>query len=268
VSQAIHDFLKTVRALRDPKTGCPWDLKQTHASLAQYCLEEAHEVVDAIESGSKPELVEELGDLLLQIVLHAQLLEESGAGDFDKICRAINEKMIERHPHVFKRDASHAGMSADDVVDKWNARKIEKAKEKSATPVTDKLRNMPKHIPALQRAARFGDTLASIGFDWRSPAEVWDKVDEERAELEEAIAKHDEKNIDEELGDLLFVLAQWARLSKRDPEQTLRGALVKFTRRIEFMETNAVRQFGRPLDKLSLEEMETLWDRAKSEKGL
>jgi len=255
----IEEFLETVHSLRDPKTGCPWDLKQTHESLASYCIEEAHEAVQAIEGGDPEEIMDELGDVLLQVVLHGQLLKESGRGSFDRIVEKINAKMVERHPHVFKKH--DPSITAEKVLDNWNASKLKNSK--SHTPVADKLQKLPASLPALHKALRYGDVLQGVGFDWASPAQVWEKVIEETGELKEAIQNKDTKNQMEELGDLLFVLAQWARKSGFDPEQSLREAVSKFSSRVRIMEELSTHDLGKDLCEVDLETQEKLWLKAK-----
>ena len=261
--KGLKALLETITKLRDPQTGCPWDLKQTHKSLAIYCIEEAFEAAEAMESGDTAHMIEELGDVLLQVSLHGQILKENSQGDFDLIAQKINDKMIERHPHVFLQRPKN--LTADQVLENWNSAKLEQdqAKSESSTPIADKLKKIPLHLPGLHKAVRYGDILQGIGFDWSTPQQVWEKVNEEVEELKQATSKNDLTNMEEELGDLFFVLAQWARKAGIDPEQACRLALKKFTTRIAGMEILAPEKHHKPLSQLSLPEQEQLWEMVK-----
>lgn len=244
-----------MRALRDPETGCPWDIEQTHASIARYAVEEAHEVVEAIEDEDWTELCAELGDLLLQVVFHAQMAEEAGRFDFAQVAQGICDKMIRRHPHVFgdAPDRDVAGQLRD-----WEA---QKEAERGAARTLD---GVARSLPALSRALKLQARAARVGFDWNDPAQVLAKLDEERAEFAEAVHSGDQSRMRDEMGDMLFVLANLARHHDIDPEEALRGTNRKFTRRFEYIE-DALRAEGRTPREASLEEMDGLWTRAKRE---
>ena len=242
--------------LRDPKTGCPWDLEQDFASIAPYTIEEAHEVADAIERGAWGELRGELGDLLFQSVYHAQMAEEAGHFDLDDVIAAISDKMIARHPHVFgheSRDKSAAQQTAD-----WEARK---AAERGPARVLD---GVALGLPGLTRAVKLQKRAARVGFDWPSTDEVIAKIAEEAAELNEARETLTPAEVAEEFGDLLFVMANLARHLEVDPEAALRAANAKFTRRFQRIEDWLSEQ-GRTPAQSDLAEMDALWNRAKAE---
>ncbi|ETX14673.1 nucleoside triphosphate pyrophosphohydrolase [Roseivivax halodurans JCM 10272] len=258
----IHDpkggmprLLEIMRRLRDPETGCPWDIEQTFASIAPYTIEEAHEVADAIEREAWDELKGELGDLLLQSVYHTQMASEAGLFTFDDVANAISDKMVARHPHVFG-DESNA-KSAEQQVRDWEAIK---AAERAGRAETGVLDGVAKGLPALTRAVKLQKRAARVGFDWPSTDQVIDKIVEEAQELREAEgAAHRE----EEFGDLLFVMANLARHMDIDPEAALRAANAKFTRRFEAIEA-ALGEVGRTPYDSDLSEMDALWDRAKA----
>ncbi len=258
----IHDprgglprLREIMRRLRDPETGCPWDVEQTFASIAPYTIEEAHEVADAIEREAWGELKGELGDLLLQSVYHTQMAEEAGLFDFDEVANAIADKMVARHPHVFG-DESNA-KSAEQQVRDWEAIKAAERAEKRETGVLD---GVAKGLPALTRAVKLQKRAARVGFDWPSTDEVIDKIVEEAQELREA---HDPAHREEEFGDLLFVMANLARHLDIDPEAALRAANAKFVRRFEAIEA-ALAEKGKRPDESDLAEMDGLWDAAKA----
>ena len=244
--------------LRDPETGCPWDVEQTFATIAPYTIEEAYEVAEAIERGEMGELKEELGDLLLQVVYHARMAEELQAFDFAAVAEAVADKMVRRHPHVF---------GADEVKDaavqtvRWEAIKAEERAAKGQAKSA--LDGIPVALPALVRAAKLTRRAARVGFDWPSAAEVLAKAREEIGELEAEIAAGDIEKAREELGDLLFVCANLARKLDADPEQVLRAANAKFTRRFNHIEARLAEQ-GRTPDQSDLAEMDRLWDEAKA----
>ena len=247
--------------LRDPVNGCPWDVEQTFASIAPYTIEEAYEVADAIERGDMEELKGELGDLLFQSVFHAQMAEDAGHFDFDDIARAIGDKMIARHPHVFG-DESNA-KSADQQVADWEA---VKAAERAAKARGGVLDDVALGLPALMRAEKLQKRAARVGFDWPEIGQVLDKITEESRELAEARDTLPQEKIAEEMGDLLFVMANLARHLKVDPETALRGANAKFVRRFQYIETSLAEAGSAPADS-TLEQMDDLWNTAKR-KGL
>ena len=243
--------------LRDPVTGCPWDVAQDFATIAPYTIEEAYEVADAIERQAWDELKGELGDLLFQSVFQARMAEEAGLFDLDDVATAIADKMIARHPHVFG-DESNA-KSADQQVADWES---VKAAERAAKAKGGVLDDVALGLPALMRAEKLQKRAARAGFDWPDIAMVIDKIAEEARELAEARATLPQDKIAEEMGDLLFVMANLARHLKVDPEDALRRANTKFTRRFAFIEAELAKQGKRP-DESDLTEMDALWDSAK-----
>lgn len=267
-SSDIGDLLTIMRALRTPVTGCPWDLEQDFASIARYTVEEAYEVVDAIQRGDFDDLKDELGDLLLQVVFHAQMASERDEFAFGDVVEAINKKMIRRHPHVF----GHArDLPPDAVKRQWDDIKAEEKAERRAArlargvPEDDKtslLDGVPLALPALARAEKLQAKASKIGFDWNDFRLVLEKAKEEISEIEEAIAEGDQDHIEEEIGDLLFVMANLARHAKVDPEHALRRANDKFTRRFNYIE-RALEAKTKLLKDASLDEMEALWQEAK-----
>ncbi len=226
------DLLDIMARLRDPDSGCPWDIEQTFATIAPHTVEEAHEVADAIVRGDMAELKDELGDLLFQVVFHARMAEEQGAFDFADVVDAINDKMLRRHPHVFG-DASIA--DADAQTASWE--KI-KAQERAAKGETDTsaLAGVARGLGSLQRAVKLQKKAGRVGFDWPTVEPIFDKLDEEVDELQQAIALEDADNIEEELGDLLFVLTNLARKLDVDPDMALRRSNLKFEHRFRAME--------------------------------
>jgi ATP diphosphatase len=270
----ITALLDVMAALRTPKTGCPWDLEQTFATIAPYTIEEAYEVADAIDKNDLPALKEELGDLLLQVVYHARMAQERQAFAFADVVEAITTKMIRRHPHVFGTDAERAAGAAPGF---WERIKAEErrgspalAGEGAAAGGGSILDEVPLGFPALTRAVKLQHKAAKVGFDWPSLAPVFAKAKEEIGELEEAIA--DGRNTDgsaseevaEEFGDLLFVMANVARHLKIDPEAALRAANGKFVRRFQRIEALLAAD-GRTASQSTLAEMDRLWDQAKAE---
>lgn len=270
----LDDLLHLMARLRDPQNGCPWDLKQSYATIVPYTLEEAYEVADAIERGDFDHLREELGDLLFQVVYYAQLAREEGRFEFDAVVDGITRKLVRRHPHVFpdgdlygKPDAAKLAEAA--VKQRWEELKAEERAAKAAEPVQlSLLDDVPNALPALSRAAKLQKRASQVGFDWADALPVVDKVREELDEVLEAMAGGDAQAQAEEVGDLLFVVVNLARKLKIDPETALRAANGKFERRFRYIET-ALRDQGRSLEDSSLEEMDELWGAAKqSEKHL
>ncbi|KGJ15221.1 nucleoside triphosphate hydrolase [Paracoccus sanguinis] len=242
-------------ALRDPQTGCPWDIEQDFASIAPYTIEEAHEVADAIAREAWDELPGELGDLLLQVVFHAQMADEAGMFGFADVARAISDKLVARHPHVFGTESRDK--SAAQQVKDWEAIK---ATERAAKAEKGVLDGVALGLPALTRAIKLQNRAARVGFDWPSADEVLDKLAEETAELRAAT---DPAHRAEEFGDLLFVMANLARHLDIDPEAALREANAKFTRRFAAIEAALAADGRRPEDS-TLAEMDALWDAAKA----
>ncbi|NEY89273.1 nucleoside triphosphate pyrophosphohydrolase [Tabrizicola oligotrophica] len=263
----VHDpmggmprLLEIMARLRDPATGCPWDIEQSFASIAPYTLEEAHEVADVIERQAWAELPGELGDLLFQVVYHAQMAQDAGLFGFDTVVRAIADKMVARHPHVFgeeSRDKTAQQQTAD-----WERIKAaERGANGSGARVLD---GVAMGLPALTRAVKLQNRAARVGFDWPSTDEVLAKLREEMAELVEAREHHGAAQVFEEFGDLLFVMANLARHMKLDPEAALRAANAKFTRRFGRIE-DWLAEAGKAPSGSDLAEMDALWNRAKAE---
>jgi len=254
----IAELLAIMRRLRDKNGGCPWDLEQNFATIAPYTIEEAYEVASAIEAEDYAALKDELGDLLLQVVFHAQMASEEDRFDFSDVVRAICEKMIRRHPHVFG-DGSARTPSA--VTQAWE--EIKRA-ERDAKPAKAQglLDDVPRALPALMRAVKLQNRAAQVGFDWPNAVTVTDKIAEESRELAEAHASGKAAKVAEEFGDLLFAMANLSRHLKLDPEEALRSANAKFVRRFKAIES-ALQAQGRKLEDASLEEMEALWQEAK-----
>ena len=244
-----------MRRLRDPVTGCPWDIEQSFASIAPYTVEEAHEVADAIARQAWGELPGELGDLLLQVVFHSQMADEAGLFGFDDVVRAISDKMLARHPHVF--GAESRDKSAEQQTQDWERLK---AAERGGRV----LDGVALGLPALTRAVKLQKRAARVGFDWPSTDQVLDKMREEMAELVEARERLTETEVAEEFGDLLFVMANLARHMQVDPEAALRGANAKFSRRFARIE-DLLAEMGKTTDQSDLAEMDGLWNRAKAE---
>ena len=294
-SNDITRLLDIMAALRTPETGCPWDIEQTFATIAPYTIEEAYEVADAIQRGDLPDLKDELGDLLLQVVYHARMAEEQDAFAFGDIVHAITSKMIRRHPHVFgtpeERAAGAApGFWARIKADEKAAKDAERATrpyspEQASAPHPNSLpasgreegllSDIPVALPALTRAVKLQDKAAKVGFDWSSLAPVFDKMREELSELEDVARPADPRGaapdrtpertakIEEEFGDLLFVMANVARHLKLDPEAALRAANRKFMRRFAHIERRLAEDGRSPADS-DLAEMDALWDEAKA----
>lgn len=260
--QRIEKLLEIMARLRAPVGGCPWDLEQDFKSIAPYTIEEAYEVAEAIELGDMAELRDELGDLLLQVVFHAQMASEEGSFAFGDVVQAINEKMIRRHPHVFGDEETRG---ADAVKGRWEEIK---AAEKAAKPKPTKtslLDDVPYALPALVRAVKLQDKAARVGFDWPDISLVIDKLNEEMLEVSQELAKGgDADRLEDEMGDLLFVYANLARHLKVDPEAALRRANAKFRRRFGRIEEWLAEKGARPEDS-TLEEMDALWNAAKRE---
>jgi MazG family protein len=260
----LDDLLAVMARLRDKDAGCPWDVEQSFATIAAYTIEEAYEVVDAIARDDLDGLKEELGDLLLQVVYHAQMAAEMRRFDFADVVDVIARKMIRRHPHVFA-DASRDEFLTGDM---WQRIKNEEKAERGAAAEGSRLDDVPLALPALTRAVKLQTRAADVGFDWPSLVPVLAKAEEEIAELRTAIAasegdKSRTKSVAEEFGDLLFVMANIARHLKVDPEAALRGGNAKFVWRFKSIEA-ALAKDGRKPEDATLEEMDQLWDEAKS----
>ncbi|EGH28575.1 nucleoside triphosphate pyrophosphohydrolase [Pseudomonas sp. SZ57] len=264
----VQDLLNLMARLRDPQFGCPWDLKQTYASIVPHTLEEAYEVADAIEQGDLDHLKGELGDLLFQVVFYAQLAKEEGRFEFDDVIDGITRKLLRRHPHVFPTGELYAPAETPRLTDeqvnlRWDEIKAEERAEKAGVPEQlSLLDDVPRALPALSRAAKLQKRAAQVGFDWPAALPVVDKVREELDEILEAMVDNDAEGIAEEVGDLLFSVVNLARHLKVDPETALRSANSKFDRRFRFIE-QALRHLQRPIEACSLEEMDALWGEAK-----
>lgn len=252
-------LLEIMRRLRDPDTGCPWDIEQDFATIAPYTIEEAYEVADAIQREDWGELKGELGDLLFQSVFHAQMAAERGLFTFDDVANAMSDKMVARHPHVFGDESRDK--SADQQTADWE--KI-KAAERAGKAQQGTLDGVAVNLPALTRAVKLQKRAARVGFDWPDSSHVIGKIVEEARELEEARDTLSEAEIREEFGDLLFVVANLARHLKLDPEEALRATNAKFTRRFEAIEAKLAAK-GRTPAQSDLQEMDALWDEVKAE---
>lgn len=255
---SFDDLLAIMQALRTPETGCEWDLEQNFETIAPYTIEEAYEVADAIARGDKADLCDELGDLLLQVVFHAQMATEEGSFTIADVTASISQKMIRRHPHVF---GDSPQMSAAEQTQNWEMIKA----EERATKDTDSsaLAGVAVALPALLRAEKLQKRAARTGFDWTDPEDIFDKLTEETDEVRDAMKSGQSAEIEEEIGDLLFVVANLARRLKVDPEVALRKANDKFERRFRGMEMLAQSQ-AQSFSALSLDDQETLWQNVKA----
>lgn len=269
-SRDIERLLEIMAALRTPETGCPWDLAQDFDTIAPYTIEEAYEVADAIARGDLDDLCDELGDLLLQVVFHARLAQERGAFDFGAVVEAITAKMIRRHPHVFGnargRDVAAVNAAWDAIKAEEKARRAARRTARGLPPEPGQGRTLdgvPAGAPALTRAVKLQDKAAKVGFDWPEVRPVLAKIREEIDEVEAEIVSGDRKAAGQEVGDLLFALANLARHLDVDPEAALRGTNEKFTRRFAHIE-DRLAQAGRTPAEAGLDEMETLWQEAKT----
>ncbi|HKT71595.1 MAG TPA: nucleoside triphosphate pyrophosphohydrolase [Steroidobacteraceae bacterium] len=261
---ATRALLELMARLRDPERGCPWDLAQTFKTIAPYTIEEAYEVAEAIDRGEPTQLRDELGDLLFQVVFHARMAQERGWFDFAAVATAIRDKLVRRHPHVFAADGSPASRetTAQGVLQTWED---QKALERATKGDESALADVPHALPGLTRAAKLGKRAARVGFDWSDAGQVREKVAEELAEVDAALAAASQPNapeVVEELGDLLFALTNWSLHLKIDAEQALRAANAKFERRFRRMEALA-REQGQALSTLTFGQWESLWRQAK-----
>jgi nucleoside triphosphate diphosphatase len=268
-SSDIRRLIEIMAALRDPIAGCPWDVEQTFASIVPFTIEEAYEVADAVERGSTDDLREELGDLLLQVVFHAQMAEEAGLFDFGGVVEAITAKLVRRHPHVFG-EASARNPAA--VKELWGRIKADEKRAKSesragrglaADDRSGALDGVPLALPGLTRAMKLQEKAGKVGFDWNDVRAVLEKIREEVVEVEAEIATGSPQSLSAEVGDLMFAVVNLARHLKVDPEAALRGANAKFERRFAHIE-NRLAERGRTPESASLDEMESLWVEAKA----
>ncbi|MFQ5580371.1 MAG: nucleoside triphosphate pyrophosphohydrolase [Nitrospiria bacterium] len=262
MSKTFDALLEVMVRLRG-EGGCPWDREQTSESLKPYLIEEAYEVYEAIEDGRAEPLCEELGDLLFQVLFHAEIAKEKNLFDIESVLKATTEKMIRRHPHVFSTEAPEgqdaSPMDSKTVLAKWE---VLKSKENRHRDRKSALDGIPKQLPALLRAHQLQARAARVGFDWKTPEPVLAKVEEEVQELREALENQDKAEIENELGDLLFSLVNVARFLRINPEDALRGTIQRFTGRFQKMESAAKTKNG-GLESLTLEEMDALWEAAK-----
>ena len=268
-------LLELMARLRNPEKGCPWDQKQTFATIAPYTIEEAYEVADAIERGDPTQIRDELGDLLFQVVFHAQMAQERGWFDFAQVASAIHEKLVRRHPHVFAGATAAGEAELSKTWEEMKARERAQAggRDDVSPAQISALADVPRGLPALIRAAKLGKRAGRVGFDWPEARGVREKVSEELREVDEAVAAAGggagagaSAEVVEEMGDLLFALANWSRHLKLDAEEALRAANSKFERRFRDMEATA-RERGLALERLSPDEWEGLWQEAKINVG-
>lgn len=257
VLAALQQLIEVVAQLRSPKGGCPWDLAQTPQTLIPYVIEEAYETVDAIRTGDPKAIAEELGDLLLQVVLQAQIASEAGQFSLTEVAQGISEKLIRRHPHVFGDVEVN---SIEEVRQNWEQIKDEEKAEPAQAPqLSQKLSNYARSLPPLTAAMKISQKAAGAGFEWESIDGVWDKFHEELAEFQEALQGEDVAHQESELGDLLFTIVNIARWQGLDPAEALHGTNRRFIQR--FVQVESV--CDRPISDYSLEELETLWQQAK-----
>ena len=268
-SQDISRLIEIMAALRNPQTGCPWDIVQTFETIKPYTIEEAYEVSDAIERKDMDDLCDELGDLLLQVVFHARMAEEAGDFSFGDVVEAITRKMIRRHPHVF---AVSDADTPDAVKLQWDEIKAEEKRERTERRAkrgisedfkAGFLGSVQRSFPALTEALKLQERAAKVGFDWSAPEPILDKIEEEIGELRAALASGDKAKVSDELGDLIFAVVNIGRHVKADPEQALRGTNTKFRRRFNHIETT-LEAAGETLEGASLERMEDIWQAAKA----
>ena len=246
--------------LRDPETGCPWDIKQDFASIVPHTIEEAYEVADAIEQQDFSELEKELGDLLFQVIFYSQLGQEQKCFDFDSVIAAICEKLIRRHPHVF---ASENLKTDAEIKANWETEKAKERQSKNNDDDLSILADIPKNLPALSQAAKIQKRCAHVGFDWHNIDDVFAKIEEEVQEVKQELHK-DEQALAEELGDLMFAVVNLCRHAKQDPESLLRKANQKFTRRFNQVEQQ-VKEAQKPFEQHSLEQLEQYWQNVKQQ---
>ena len=255
----LHELKDTMATLRAPG-GCPWDREQTHTSLKRYLAEESAELFDAIDDGDDEGVKEELGDVLLQVVFHAQLAEEEQRFDLQDVARACCEKLVRRHPHVFA-DTNVADSAG--VVQQWEEIKAEEKKDTAASDRKSALEGVPRHLPALHRAHEMQSKAAKVGFDWPALDGVLAKIDEELEEVKHALAAGDEQEIAGEIGDLLFAVVNLSRFRKQMAEELLHDTVRKFERRFRIVEDDLYQQ-NREARHCSLAELDALWDKAKA----
>ena len=257
-SKGMPRLLEIMRALRDPESGCPWDIEQNFKTIAPYTVEEAYEVADAIERENWDDLKNELGDLLLQTVYHTQMAEEEDLFSFSDVVNQISEKMIQRHPHVFGNE--NRNKTASQQVNDWESIKAEERAKKNQTGILD---DVALNLPALVRSLKLQKRAARVGFDWPNILQVLEKIEEETKELVEAKELESQEKINEEFGDLVFSIVNLGRHLGVDSEEALKQTNRKFTNRFKFVEDSILSQGGE-IENTTLEEMETLWQQAKN----
>ena len=257
-SKGMPRLLEIMRALRDPESGCPWDIEQNFKTIAPYTVEEAYEVADAIERENWEDLKNELGDLLLQTVYHTQMAEEDELFNFNDVVNQISEKMIQRHPHVFGNE--NRNKTASQQVKDWESIKAEERAKKNQTGILD---DVALNLPALVRSLKLQKRAARVGFDWPNILQVLEKIEEETKELVEAKELESQEKINEEFGDLMFSIVNLGRHLGVDSEEALKQTNRKFTNRIKFVE-DSIHSQGGEIENTTLEEMETLWQQAKN----
>lgn len=255
---SFYDFMAIVEMLRDKENGCPWDKEQTHESLKPYLIEESYEALEAIDLEDSDALREELGDVMLQILLHSTISKEEGEFNIHEVIKVVSEKMIYRHPHVFQKDRD---MTSDEVLIQWEALK---KKEKGEESLSDSLKAISKHYPGLSRAEKIQKKARKYGFDWDDIRDVFLKVEEELLEIREALSTNDEKQVKKELGDLLFAVVNLARFLHADPELTINETSDKFIRRITRME-ELLKADEKVFHELPLKKLDEYWEKAKKE---
>ncbi|MGF9561897.1 nucleoside triphosphate pyrophosphohydrolase [Neorhizobium sp. JUb45] len=268
-SQDISRLIEIMAALRNPETGCPWDIVQTYETIKPYTIEEAYEVADAIERKDMDDLCDELGDLLLQVVFHSRIAEEAGEFGFGDVVEAVTQKMIRRHPHVFARsdaDTPEAVKLQWDAIKKQEKR--DRAERRAKRGITEDFKaghlgGVQRSQPALTEALKLQEQAARVGFDWSEAEPILDKIEEEIGELREAMKAGKPESVSDELGDLIFALVNIGRHVGADPENALRGTNTKFRRRFNHIETSLEKR-NETLEAASLEKMEELWQAAKA----
>ncbi|HAQ61391.1 TPA: nucleoside triphosphate pyrophosphohydrolase [Candidatus Delongbacteria bacterium] len=251
--EQMQRLVNIMKKLRDKKEGCPWDLEQTHESLRKYILEEAYEVIEAIEDNEPSELKKELGDLLLQIVFQSQIADESGSFNIEDVAKSISDKLERRHPHIFGEKKT---LTPDQVKNNWEIIKKEKEGKKRI------LDGVPRSFNALLRSLRLQQKAGAVGFEWQNEVDILEKVKEEITELEKGIKKNDIANIEEEIGDILFVMVNLSKKLKVNPEDALQKANNKFIGRFNYIEEKVERSGGKVQDR-SLEELDAIWNESK-----
>lgn len=257
---SIVQLLDIMSSLRNPKTGCPWDIKQTFKTIVPHTLEEAYEVADAIERGEMAELKDELGDLMFQVVFYAQMAKEQKLFEFDDVVKGINDKLIRRHPHVFAGEnfESESGLN-----EAWEVSKSAERNQRCSEQAASILAGVANALPALKRSQKLQQRAARAGFDWPSVAPVFDKVEEEIEEVKQAIEQNNQQQIKEEIGDLLFACVNLARHLQVDSEEALRMGNRKFETRFYFIE-ETLANMGKQMQNCSLEELEEIWQQSKN----